>query len=149
MDDGVDGFLDRLQEQIFDEAREVYGERGFHRWRNPRYQGKMRNPDAHARVTGTCGDTMEICLKFERDRVTDASYRTDGCASSSISGSFAAELTIGRTPDQIADITGETVLAAIGKLPKKDRHCAMLAADTIQEALREYMVGVTGWSNGS
>lgn len=135
----LDDFIDNLQEQIFDEAREAYGEKGFHRWRNPRYNGRMAAPDARSRVTGQCGDTMEIHLKFENGRVADASYFTDGCAASAICGSFASELAIGRDPDGLADITGDAVLAAIGRLPPADRHCADLAAEAVQAALHHFM----------
>jgi nitrogen fixation NifU-like protein len=135
----LDDFLDNLQEQIFDEAREALGEKGFDRWRNPKFAGKMENPDAHGRVVGTCGDTMEIFFKFENDRVKQGSYTTDGCGSSSVSGSFAVELSLGKSPDELADITGDDVLNAIGRLPEDDQHCASLAALTIQDAVSDYM----------
>lgn len=139
MRDRLDRFVDDLQQKIFDEAREVFGEEGFERWRNPKYNGRMENPDARARVTGSCGDTMEIFLKFDRDRVCDASYITDGCGSSSICGSFAAEMAIGRCPDEIIAIDGKSVLARLGRMPKEDEHCAFLAAETLQAALHDYM----------
>jgi nitrogen fixation NifU-like protein len=137
--DKLDIFVSNLQEQIFDEARLAYGEKGLERWHNPRFKGKMKNHDAYARVTGKCGDTMEIFLKFENNRVIDASYFTNGCASSSICGSFAAELSIGKNPDELSGMTGETVISTIGRLPQEDMHCAFLAAETIQEALSNYM----------
>jgi len=139
--DPLDAFVDQLQEEIFDEARQAYGEKGFSRWRNPRYNGRMDNPDAHARVTGKCGDTMEIYLAFYNNIVINASYVTDGCASSAICGSFAAEIAMGKDPDRLADISGEDVLKAIGRLPKEDMHCAFLAAETLQKALEDYMTG--------
>lgn len=136
----LDAFLDNLQNEIFEEARQALGEKGFHRWRNPKFGGRMENPDGHGRVTGECGDTMEIFLKFEDNRVSHASYVTNGCASSAISGSFAAELTLGKDPDELTDITDEKVLETIGRLPEKDQHCAGLAARTVQEALNDYMI---------
>ena len=135
----LDDFVDNLQEQIFDEARDAYGEKGFERWRSPRYQGRMTDPDAHSRVRGECGDSMEIYLKFEYDRVKVASYFTDGCASSAICGSFAAELAFGKDPDALTDISGDAVLKEIGRLPKEERHCADLASAAVQEALNDYM----------
>lgn len=134
-----DELVSNLQTQIFDEAKEAYGEKGFQRWRNPRYHGRMENPDGQSRIKGQCGDTMEIFLKFENNRVKEASFFTDGCASSSLSGSFAAELTIGKSPDELTDITGESVLNKIGRLPEDDTHCANLAAEAVQEALTDYM----------
>ena len=135
----LDEFIDNLQVEIFEEAKQALGERGFQRWRTPKFNGRMEDPDGYAKVTGECGDTMELFFKFENNRVSNASYSTNGCASSTVSGSFAAELTIGKDPDEIVDITAESVLKAIGKLPEDDLHCAGLAARTVQEALSNYM----------
>ena len=140
MNDRLDAFVDQLQQQIFDEARKTLGEAGYERWRNPKYNGRMENPDAAARVTGSCGDTMEIYLKFNAGRVIDASYVTDGCGSSSVCGSFAAEMAIGKSPDEIAEIDGHCVLARLGRLPKDEEHCAFLAAETLQAALHDQMI---------
>ncbi len=139
MSDKLDDFVEKLQEQIFDETKEAFGEAGFQRWRNPLYNGKMENPDAHARIKGNCGDTIEIFLKFEDERVKEASYTTDGCGSSTVCGSFTAEMAIGKSIDQLTAITGEEVLIKIGRFPKEDEHCAFLAAETLQEALNNYM----------
>jgi NifU-like protein involved in Fe-S cluster formation len=143
MDDHFDAFVNKLQEEIFDEAKEAFGEAGFQRWRNPKYNGRMKNCDTSAKVKGTCGDTMEIFLKFAGCKVQSASYFTDGCASSSICGSFTVEMAIGKDPDELANITGEAVLNKIGRFPEEDKHCAFLAAETLQEALRHYMIRET------
>ncbi len=143
MGDEFDAFVEKLQEQIFDEAKEAFGETGFQRWRNPLYRGALENADAHARITGKCGDTIDIFLKFNDDCVTGASYITDGCGASTVCGSFAAEIAHGKTPDELTEITGETILEKIGRFPKEDEHCAFLAAETIQEALQKYMVRQT------
>ncbi len=140
MNGKLDDFIDQLQKQIFDEARETLGEAGFERWQNPKFNGRMENPSAEAKVTGSCGDTMAIYLKFEADRVVDASYVTDGCGSSSVCGSFAAEMAIGKSPDEIAEINGNSILAKLGRLPKDEEHCAFLAAETLQAALHDFMV---------
>ena len=134
-----DTFVDQLQEQIFDETKEAFGEEGFDRWRNPLYRGRLESPHAHGKITGKCGDTMEIFLVFEDDCVKQASYLTDGCGTSSICGSFTAETAIGKRPDDIIQITGETILQRIGRFPKEDEHCAFLAAETLQEALQNHM----------
>lgn len=139
MTDNFDAFVDKLQEQIFEETREAFGEAGFQRWQNPLYRGPLDGADSHARVKGTCGDTMEIFLKFENDRVCDAAYLTDGCGSSTVCGSFAAEMAIGRAPDELVEITGDAILEKLGTFPEEDRHCAFLAAETLQEALNLYM----------
>jgi nitrogen fixation protein NifU and related proteins len=141
MNDALDAFVTGLQERIFDETRAAYGDAGFERWRNPRFRGPLDDADAIARITGNCGDTMEMYLRFEDGRVKAAAYCTDGCGSSMVCGSFAAEMAHGRTPEGLTDITGEAILEKIGRFPEADRHCAFLAAATIQEALTVYMRG--------
>lgn len=140
MSKDLDDFVDDLQNQIYDETRAAYGDVGFERWLKPRYMGRIDNPDGCARVTGPCGDTMEIFLKFENGKVRDASFQTDGCGASAVCGSFAAELAMGKDPDELIEITGESILKVLGGLPEEEQHCAFLAANTLQEALNEYMV---------
>jgi nitrogen fixation NifU-like protein len=82
---------------------------------------------------------MEMFIVFKNGRVKTATYTTDGCGASTVCGSFTVEMAIGKTPDEVAGITGEKVLAAIGTFPEEDRHCAFLAAETLQTALDAYM----------
>ena len=139
-DDEFEAIVGRIQQEVFAETRSAFGDIGFERWRKTRYNGRMADADTFARIRGKCGDTMEIYLKFRDGVVEKASYFTDGCGSSAICGSFAAELAIGRNPDQICRIGGEEVLARIGDFPQEEEHCARLAAETLHEALHQYML---------
>ena len=143
MGDDFDALVEKLQEQVFNEAKEAFGEKGFQRWRHPLYRGALENADAHAHIKGECGDTMEIFMKFENNRVSEASFTTDGCGASTVCGSFAAEIIQGKTVEELIEITGESILKEIGRLPEENIHCAFLAAETIQEALNNYMVQQT------
>ena len=143
MGDKFESFVKELQNQIFEETREAYGDVAFQRWLDPRHMGRIDNADGYALVHGSCGDTMEIFLNFENDCVKEAFFQTDGCGSSSVCGSFAAEMALGKTPEEVLDITGEAILEKLGGLPEEDRHCAYLAADTLQEALSDFMIKQT------
>lgn len=140
MSDDLDDFVKDLQNQIFEETRASYGDVAFERWLRPLYMGAMDDPDGYGRITGSCGDTMQIFLRFENDKVKEATFQTDGCGSGTVCGSFAAELALGKGPDELVEITGETILKMIGGLPDEEQHCAFLAADTLQQALNSYMV---------
>jgi len=139
MKDSFDDFVRDLQNQIHEETRQAYGQVAFERWLRPQHVGFMDSPDGYGDVVGSCGDRMEIFLKFEEDKVKEATFRTDGCGSSMVCGSYAAELALGKTPDEVAEVSGETILETLGGLPEEDRHCAFLAADALQEALDDYM----------
>jgi nitrogen fixation NifU-like protein len=139
MADSLDDFIREIQHQINEETRQAYGQVAFERWLRPQFMEAMAQPDGYGHVAGSCGDRMEIFLRFEEDKVKEASFRTDGCGSSLVCGSFAAELAHGKTPDEVAEISGETILKVLGGLPEEDRHCALLAAETLQTALEDYM----------
>jgi nitrogen fixation NifU-like protein len=140
MDEAEDKFVRELQEQIFEETKEAYGETAFHRWLDPLHMGLIKEPDGYASLTGVCGDTMQIFLRFENNRVKEASFQTDGCGSSIVCGSFAAEMSLGKDPDELLEVTSEAILKKLEKLPKEDEHCASLAAETLQEAVNDYMI---------
>lgn len=140
MSNDLDDFVQDLQGQIYEETRAAYGDVAFERWLNPLYMGTIDIPDGYGCVTGSCGDTMQVFLKFENDQVQEASFLTDGCGASAVCGSFAAELALGKSPDELVEITGDAILKILGGLPKEDEHCAFLAGETLQEALNEYMI---------
>jgi nitrogen fixation NifU-like protein len=77
MEENLDKFVQQLQDQIFEETREVFGENVYRRWREPLFMGALDDPDGYAKIKGTCGDSIEIFLKFENGRVTKASFQTD------------------------------------------------------------------------
>ena len=124
---------------IYMELTKIYSPEAIERWIEPDNFGPIDNADAHASLTGSCGDNMEIFLKFNNDRVEKSTYMTDGCSSSNICGSFAAALALGKTPDEIVDISDKDIIDKVGGLPEGDMHCAFLAAATLQAALDVYM----------
>jgi nitrogen fixation NifU-like protein len=107
-----------------------------HYWLSPHVQ----EPDGHARVTGACQDIMELSLRFKNNRVADTAYWTSGCTYSLNCIAAAAQLVKGKTPDEaLAQVGAAEIQAAIGGLPKDHMHCAVLAADTVEKALGDYV----------
>ena len=143
MSDEPEDFIDGLQNQIFNETRASYGDIAFERWLHPQNTGAIDSPDGYGRIAGSCGDTMEIFLRFENGKVKEATFQTNGCGPSIVCASFAAELAMGKSPDGLIEITGEEILQTIGGLPEENRHCAFLAAETLQTALSNYMIEQT------
>ena len=138
MGNELDDFVNGLQNQIMQETKAEFGQVAFERWQNPLYVGAIDTPDGYGRITGPCGDTMQIFLKFENNKVKEATFLTDGCGYSLVCGSFAAELAIGKSPEQLAKVTAEAILKILGSVPDGYKHCAFLAADTLREALNDH-----------
>ncbi|MEE4609411.1 MAG: iron-sulfur cluster assembly scaffold protein [Desulfobacteraceae bacterium] len=135
----LDDFVNNMQAEIDAETLAAYGSEAFARWKNPLYMGPMPDADACGRVTGTCGDTIQVFLRVVDGRVAAASFTTDGCGPSAICGSFAAELSLGRKIEDLVDFAGEAILGRTGGLPEDDRHCAFLSAAAVRAAVDDYM----------
>ena len=120
--------------------------------RSPRNFGRLEPADAAA--TGRnplCGDTLDLTLRMEGDRVTDIRFEGQGCAISMASASLMSETVKGRTRAEVDALyqhvhqvlTGQSTPAAqLGKLmalsgvaefPARVK-CASLCWHTLQAA---------------
>jgi len=140
MSKAIDDFVQEIKDQMIEETRKAYGNVAYERWLDPLCMASMENPDGYACLRGKCGDTVQIYLKFDGDHVKEATFQTDGCGSSIVCASFAAEMAVGKGFDEILEVTGESIMDVLGGLPKEEAHCAFLAAETLQEALHSYMI---------
>ena len=105
---------------------------------NPTY-GHTEDPSINASLTGVCGDTMEVTLKIKGGRVASAGYWASGCGPSSACGAMATKLAVGKTLDEVVEkVDPAAIEKAVGGLPEDKRHCAELAAETLQEAVHRY-----------
>src|SRR4030042_3489166 len=130
---------DELQEEVNAEMQKIYSETVIDHAMNPRNVGSRDNADGFARITGPCGDTMEIWLRVRNDSIVEASFMTDGCGTSIAAGSMVTELAKGKNATQALKVSQQDVLSALGGLPEESQHCALLAANTLKEAAKDYL----------
>ena len=119
--------------------RQVYSGEVIDHALHPRNLGDMKGADAFGRITGPCGDTMEIWLKVNGGVVIAASFATDGCAATISTGSMVTELVKGKTIGEVLRVSQQDILDALGGLPEGNQHCALLAADTLKKAAKDYL----------
>ena len=128
-----------LEELAKAEMRKVYSETTIDHAMNPRNIGDMDDADGFARLTGPCGDTMEIQIRVNNDIITDVAFLTDGCGTSIAAGSMVTELAKGKNITEAQRISRQDVLGALGGLPEESEHCALLAARTLNKTIRDYL----------
>ncbi|MBN1221759.1 MAG: iron-sulfur cluster assembly scaffold protein [Candidatus Aminicenantes bacterium] len=137
-DKDLEEFARKLQEQIMQQARLEYTEEVIERWQNPKNFHSLENPDGYGKVKGTCGDTMEIFIRIEGDRISQCAFLTDGCAATLACGSMATEIAIGKSfTEALASVSGDMIMKRLGGLPEGNVHCAFLAAETLRRALAD------------
>ena len=131
--------LDDLQALVMADARKIYSEAVIDHAMNPRNLGTMQDVDGFASITGPCGDTMEIWLKVNNNAIVDINFMTDGCGTSIASGSMMTELAKDKSIGEATKISQQDILNALGGLPEESKHCALLSADTLKTAIRDYL----------
>jgi Mrp family chromosome partitioning ATPase len=80
---------------------------------------------------------MEFWLAIQDSRILRATFITDGCGASILSGAAAATLAEGKTVEEALRLTAEQVEAAVGNLPADHKHCPVLAVNTLRAALEQ------------
>jgi nitrogen fixation NifU-like protein len=131
--------FDELEKQIMAAMKEIYSETVIDHAMNPRNAGGIAHADGFGRVTGPCGDTMEIWLRVNSGTIVDSTFSTDGCSTTIACGSIATEIIKGKDIAQALAISQDEILKALGGLPEDNRHCALLAANTVKAAIRDYL----------
>ena len=130
-----DRFVEELQQEILEQARAVYSGKVVEEFYYPSNLGRMLEPDARGVVRGWCGDTMEIYLRLEGEKIQEATFMTDGCGPSVACGSMLTTMVQGMSLPEAREIKPQDLIAALDDLPAESAHCAELAVSTLQEAI--------------
>ncbi len=105
---------------------------------DPHNIGTMEDADGVGRGTNpACGDEVTLYIKFDGGIVSDAKMEILGCGAITASMSSLTDLVIGKTAEELREITHEDIAASVGGLPGHKRHCAQLAQRVLQNALKD------------
>lgn len=117
----------------------MYNDKVMENFRNPQNVGEIENADGKGRVgNASCGDILEIYLKIENDVITDAKFKTFGCAAAIASSSMATQILKGKTVDEALSLTNKQIIEELEGLPPQKIHCSVLAEDAIRLAIEDY-----------
>ena len=69
MSSDFDEMVDQMQKRIIDDMRKIYSEEVIALFSHPKNVGEIKDADGYGKLTGPCGDTMEIYLKIKDDSI--------------------------------------------------------------------------------
>ncbi len=134
----IDKLAKRLEDSILEDAREVFSETVLEHAYNPRNVGEISDADGVGKITGTCGDTVQIQIRVENGRIRESRFLTDGCGTSIACGSMLTEMIKDRTIEEALMIRSDDLLRSLDGLPEEYVHCSVLAVDTLHAAINDY-----------
>jgi nitrogen fixation NifU-like protein len=110
--------------------------------RNPVNYGEIENHDVTFHDSNPlCGDSIDIDMKIDENKVTDIKFHGRGCAICMACSSVLTEITKGKSLEEARTIEKNDVLSELGleHLQAVRIKCALLSLKVLKSALYTYI----------
>ncbi|MBA7677802.1 hypothetical protein ES703_86066 [subsurface metagenome] len=74
----------------------------------------MNNADGYGRITGPCGDTVEISIMVKNNEIVKCTFDTNGCGTTIACSSIITEMATEKTVIKAKKITQKVILDFCG-----------------------------------
>ncbi len=120
---------------------DMYIESIMEHYKNPSNKGIIENPDASSRdFNPSCGDEIQIQIKFSNDIINEAKFDGHGCAISQSAVDLLIEMVKGRNADEVVRITNADFIKNLGvELSPLRLKCALLGMKVLKTAVYNYL----------
>ncbi|MFH2019845.1 MAG: Fe-S cluster assembly sulfur transfer protein SufU [archaeon] len=118
---------------------DMYSENILDHYESPRNFGHLKEFDSHAHDKNPlCGDTFDVELKVENEKVKEVAFSGHGCAISTASASMLSEKIIGMALKDVEKLDKEDILKLLGiELSHVRIKCAMLPLKVVKIGIYE------------
>lgn len=130
--------LGLLKNEIEEREKRIYSEKVLKEYQNPKNNGKIDNYNAYGIIKGSCGDTVELYLKIDNNKITNISFITDGCKATVACCSILTDMVKGMEINDAKEISSNDLIFHLSGLPIDHEHCAVLTVGTLRKAIRKY-----------
>ena len=109
-------------------------------FQNPKNVGEIPGADGVGTVGNAhCGDIMQMYIKMNGNKISDAKFKTFGCGAAIATSSMVTEMVKGKSLKEALRISNKTVAEALDGLPAVKMHCSVLAEEALKSAIEDYL----------
>ena len=118
----------------------MYNDKVMEIFQNPKNVGELKGANGIGTVGNeACGDIMKLYIKVDKNEViTNATFKTFGCAAAIVSSSVATEMIKGKKIEEALKLENQQILDYLGGLPDNKIHCSILAKEALEAAVKDY-----------
>lgn len=117
----------------------TYSEKVMDHFNKPRNLGEIENADGVGKAGNpVCGDIMNLYIKVQDNRITEAKFKTFGCGAAIATSSMVTEMVKGKTIEEALRISNRAVAEALDGLPPIKMHCSVLAEEALRSAIDDF-----------
>ena len=98
-------------------ASSGYSDRAIRYFIEKPNMGTIPNADHVSEMTGSCGDTMSVCIKVEEGVIREVKYQVLGCPGAVASAMAAADLIKGKTLEEACKLNDGDVFRLLQRNP--------------------------------
>jgi nitrogen fixation NifU-like protein len=115
-------------------------------FQNPKNVGEISDPDGVGTAgNASCGDIMQMFIKVNENRISQAKFKTFGCGAAIATSSILTERIKGSTIDEALKISERISKEILSESPKEKIPCFTLANNALKIAIEEYRCKQNGF----
>jgi len=119
---------------------DIYTQNIIDHYKNPRNYGDIKNPSTTSKMENlTCGDSMEVFVLIENEKICDLKFTGNGCALSQSAMSILSEKVIGKNISEVKNIKKNDIVKMLGiSVGKRRLKCVSLGISTLHKAIAKF-----------
>ena len=119
---------------------DIYAQNILDHYKNPTRKGSLSDASiSNSEVNYSCGDSLEIDLRIEDDKLVDLRFRGQGCAIGLSTMSILSDEIIGMRLDDILKLSENDIHDILGiPITQRRRKCALLSLLAVKNAIRKF-----------
>jgi len=116
---------------------DLYAQNILDRYKKPFHLDKKIKAQLHHREANhSCGDSVEVKIQLDCNKITGYSFSGNGCAISMAAADMLGDLIEGMTKEEVLKLTKENIYEMLGiEISLRRSKCALLALLAVQNAL--------------